>query len=146
MADLNPAEIDMRQPIVGPHQTRWYSVDSQDGCSPRRYPRRGRATATKIEPTTAMTERACGGIPQAQAASGRELASSRPHPAISNRAATVNLLQKGQLGGLAHAPTGKTHIGAGDTATRISGTVVEGAAANRKIDRVLLLGSVTTAP
>lgn len=49
LADLNPAEIDMRcLLIVGSSQTRWYSVDSQDRVfTPRRYPEAGRATATK---------------------------------------------------------------------------------------------------
>lgn len=57
-----------------------------------------------------------------------------------------NLLQKGQLGGAGrHAPTRPKHIGAGDTATRAHQRYVIERGNRRKIDRVLLLGSVTTA-
>ncbi len=64
LADLNPAEIDMRcLLIVGSSQTRWYSVDSQDRCSPRAaIPRR--AELPRQSRAATATERACGRIPQ----------------------------------------------------------------------------------
>lgn len=147
LADLNPAEIDMRcLLIVGSSQTRWYSVDSQDrvftrAAIPRRaeLPRQSRAATA--------TERACGRIPQGRPGCLRKARQFAPRTRQSPESC-------GDRQPAAERPTGRgwapcanpaKHIGAGDTATRAHQRYVIERGNRRKIDRVLLLGSVTTA-